>query len=399
MTLSPTAIGMSSSDKRNVAADDYLTVELLCAGLAKIRLDRQHALEGHAPVASDPSAGLLPRAWRTAFTRLWWVGHHQSVNWPQDDLDVLSACRLPIGEWPVRLDLSDADLDQPLLEGDELSEFSEQASALATKADVEAELVENQIFAQLLATAQANGRTEEDVQQAYVELRLMHIRHPVLSDLDVLRRAQRMPAASTSGEPHFKQLIHVAYRFQQAPGGAALRVCGSCGNPMPGVDRSCQVPGCQGHAVQKRLRTLEGYWVQHRATRRYHHDPGLVEARIFDAINGLPKDIVCLEEYPWLDAWDGAVRFHQPGSGQPESWLFDAKDCVSATLLGRRFTCDRRLRANRLFLVVAQQRATPAYFADLIRELDGRVSGIEVVDEDTFIRQVTTRSKEVGQHR
>ncbi|MFD8631749.1 hypothetical protein [Streptomyces sp. NPDC059533] len=396
---SPTAIEMSSSDKRNVAVDDYLTVELLCAGLAKIRLDRQHALEGHAPGASDPSAGLLPRAWRTAFTRLWWVGHHQSVSWPQDDLDVLSACRLPIGEWPVRLDLSDADLDQPLLEGDELSEFSEQASALATKADVEAELVENQIFAQLLATAQANGRTEEEVQQAYVELRLMHIRHPVLSDLDVLRRAQRMLAAGTSGEAHFKQLIHVAYRFQQAPGGAALRVCGSCGNPMPGVDRSCQVPGCQGQAVQKRLRTLEGYWVQHRATRRYHHDPGLVEARIFDAINGLPKDLVRLEEYPWLDAWDGAVRFRQTGAGQHESWLFDAKDCVSATLLGRRFTYDRRLRANRLFLVVAKQRATPAYFADLIRELDGRVSGVEVVDEDTFIRQVTMRSKEVGQHR
>lgn len=311
---------------------------------------------------------------------------------------MLAACRLPLGEWPVRLALSGADLDQSLLEGDELSEFSEQASALAAKTDVEAELVENQIFAQLLATAQANGRTEEEVQRAYVELRLMHIRNPVLSDLDVLRRAQQMPAAGTSGEPHFKQLVHTAYRFQQAPGGAALRVCGSCGNPMPGVDRSCQVPGCQGSAVQKSLRTVEGYWVQHRATRRFHHDPGLVEARIFDAINTLPKDLVRLEEYPGLDAWDGAVWFRQPGSDQAECWLFDAKDCVSATLLGRRFTCDRRLRAVHRFLVMANHRATPAYFADLGRELDGRVNGVEVVDEDTFIRRVTKRSREVGQH-
>ncbi|MEK8142293.1 hypothetical protein NKH18_06790 [Streptomyces sp. M10(2022)] len=149
--------------------------------------------------------------------------------------------------------------------------------------------------------------------------------------------------------------------------------------------------------MQEKLRTLEGYWVQHRATRRFHHDPGLVEARIFDAITELPNGLVRLDEYPGLDAWDGAVRFREPNSDQDECWLFDAKDCLSATLLGRKFTCDRRLRAVRRFLVLAKHRATAAYFADLGRELDGRVSGVEVVDEDTFIRLVAKRSREVGQ--
>ncbi|MFF2412151.1 hypothetical protein [Streptomyces sp. NPDC058092] len=92
--------------------------------------------------------------------------------------------------------------------------------------------------------------------------------------------------------------------------------------------------------------------------------------------------LVRLEEYPGLDAGNGAVWFHQPGSDPAECWLFDAKDCVGATLLGRRFTCDRRLRAARRFLVVAQHRATPAYFADVGRDLDGRISGVGVVDEE-----------------
>lgn len=292
-------------------------------------------------------------------------------------------------EWPVRLDLSEEDLAQCLLVGDELSEFSEQAAALAGKADVEAELVENQVFAQLLATAQANGRTEQEAQAAYVALRLLHVRKPVLSDLEVLRYAQRMPAAGANGEPHFKELIRMAYRFQRSPGGAVVRVCAACGNPMPGVEAACAVLGCQGRAVQQRVRTLEGYWVQHRATRRFHHDSGLVEARIFDAVAGLPKELVRLEEYPGLDAWDGAVWLRRPGTDSEECWLFDAKDCVSATLLGRQFTCDRRLPAARRFLVVAQHRSTPAYFADLRRELDGRTSGVTLVDEDTFIRRVT----------
>ncbi|POX43410.1 hypothetical protein C3486_00310 [Streptomyces sp. Ru73] len=382
---------------RDVCPDDYLTVELLCAGLAKIRLDRQQGPAEQVPGSRDPNAGLLPRAWRTGFTRLWWAGHHQTANWPQDDLDVFAACRRPMRDWPVRLALSEADQDQSLLEGGELSGFSEQAAALAAKADVEAELVENQIFAQLLATAQANGRTEAEVQRAYVELRLMHIREPVLSDLDVLRRAQRMPGTSASGEPHFKELIRVAYRFQHAPAGAILRVCDACGNPMPGVNSPCAVPGCRGSAIQRKLRTLEGYWVQHRATRRFHHDAGLVEARLFDGITELPHDLVRLEEYPGLDSWDGAVWFHRPGSASDECWLFDAKDCVSATLLGRRFNCDYQLRATRRFLVVAKHRATPAYLTDLSRELDGRVNGLEIVDEDAFIHRVIERSRQAGQ--
>jgi restriction endonuclease in pPIWI_RE module len=102
----------------------------------------------------------------------------------------------------------------------------------------------------------------------------------------------------------------------------------------------------------------------------------------------VPKELVRLEEYPGLDAWDGAVWLRSSGTDSEECWLFDAKDCVSATLLGRQFTCDRRLPAARRFLVVAKHRATRAYFADLRREMDGRTSGVEVVDEETFMRRV-----------
>ncbi|MFE9558850.1 hypothetical protein ACFYOD_36010 [Streptomyces sp. NPDC006703] len=381
-----------NGDVRTVVADDYLTVELLCAGLARIVLDRQRAMDdSHAVEAPDPMAGMLPQAWRSAVARLWWIGHHQGVDWDPSDDDVFGLCRLPMGEWPLRLDLSEADLNHTLLDGDDLSEFAEQAAHLARVEDAEAELVENQVFDLLMATAQANGRTEEEIQRAYVTLRLMHIRTPVLSDLEALQWARRLPAPAANGEPYVKQLLRAAYRFQQAPDGATLETCGACGVPLPGVG-TCRVLGCAGGAVRRRLDTVEGYWVQHRATRRFHHDPGLVETRLFDAIGDLSPH-VRLEEYPGLDAWDGATYFPRPGSDQEECWLFDAKDCVSASLLGRTFTNDLRVRADRRFLVVANHRATPAYLADLKREMDGRVRGISVLDETAFLGRVVERSQ------
>lgn len=117
---------------------------------------------------------------------------------------------------------------------------------------------------------------------------------------------------------------------------------------------------------------------QHRATRRFIHDPGLVEARILDALAG-------------DDELAGRVRV----TAYP--WGADAKDQESARLLGRTFgrpdsmTCDRR------FLVLPAHRAArPGYVDDLVAELDGRVEGVEVVDEKRLISMVRATARRLG---
>lgn len=383
--------------------DDYQTVELLAAGLARMHLNRQHARQSLGVEDRGGVSGALPRAWRTAVTRLWWTGLAQQVNWPGDDLDVFAACRRPLGAWPIRLDLVGGDRDQVLLEGDELSEFAEQSVAFAGCQDVEAELVENRVFALLMAAAQANGRTQPEIQAAYVALRLLLVHQPVLSDLEVIKRVRAWPAAAPQGEPYVKDLVRAAYRFQPAPGTVTVRVCDSCGNPLASPLVRCPVAGCPGRAGTRAVHTLEGYWVQNRATRRFHHDAGLVEDRLFKGSDALVAQLaedgcpvrVSLERYPLMDTWDGSLRFTR-GDGSTECWLFDAKDTVSATLLGRCFSPSPEPEATRRFLVLAQHRATPAYRADLERELHGRVRGITVIDETTFLRRAAQHARRLG---
>ena len=81
-----------------------------------------------------------------------------------------------------------------------------------------------------------------------------------------------------------------------------------------------------------------------------------------------------------------------------ETWGADAKDQASARLLGRGFVwpavgpeCSQR------FLVLPRHRAEePGYIADLSGELEGRVSGVQVVSEKRFLALVAGRARQVG---
>ena len=64
--------------------DDYLTVAMLAVGLARIL--RRRAPHGRG--AGRDSDGLLPAAWRVAFSRLWWRCHEQGAAAPDNDLDL-----------------------------------------------------------------------------------------------------------------------------------------------------------------------------------------------------------------------------------------------------------------------------------------------------------------------
>jgi len=168
------------------ADNDYVTVMLLAAGLARMRDDRRRMDAGEHLRRTSAEQGLLPAPWRSGMARLWWRFHRAGAPPPASDLELLELCRQPLGSWPVRLCLSAADQGMSLLDGDDLSPLAEQAAQLTVR-DVEAELVEHQIFRELLLTAEMNASDEVQVQANYVDLRRLLIDHSVLADRDVQR--------------------------------------------------------------------------------------------------------------------------------------------------------------------------------------------------------------------
>jgi REase associating with pPIWI_RE/pPIWI_RE three-gene island domain Y len=378
--------------------DDYLTVTMLAVGLARI-LRRRASGRG----AGGDSNGLLPAAWRVAFSRLWWRCHEQGAAAPDSDLDLLEWCTTPFAVWDVALQLSEADLQHCLLVGDELSDFAEQSARLGG-GDIEAEWQENLVYAALRAAAQANGGSNsERTDNAYGTLRRRLIDYPVVSDRDVLGWEREFGRTDGSGQTYVRHLVNAAYIARPQPGRFRYLRCPGCRNTVPNLRAACGTPGCSsGPAETASTTALAVVYEQHRATRRFIRDPGLVEARLLDALNGEKfAGRIKVTPYPALDTLDILVEFLSPGDGEPvveETWGADAKDHASARLLGRGFVWPSgEPECHQRFLVLPAHRAEePGYIADLTGEMEGRVSGVRVVSEKNFLTLVAKRSRQTG---
>jgi hypothetical protein len=378
--------------------DDYLTVTMLAAGIAGIFVRRAQA--GRDGGRSD---GLLPESWRMAFARLWWRCQEQGVQPLESDLDLLGLCSQPFAAWPLSLSLSESDMQNCLLIGGELSAFAEQG-ARAAVADVEAEWMENRVYQALRTAASVNGGGDDkEAERIYAVLRRRLIDHPVLADLELKRWEREFQATEGSGQTYVQRLIAAAYVLRPASGVQQYLRCPGCRNTLPGWDSLCGTPGCpSGPPETASVTTLAVIYEQHRATRRFIHDPGLVEARILDALASR-KDLadgVRVTPYPRLDTLDILIEFLAIEGGREvvaETWGADAKDQDSARLLGWAFTWPESMDCQRRFLVLPEHRlAQPGYVADLITELDGRVSGVEVVGERRLVSLVAAKARELA---
>ncbi|MWA07253.1 hypothetical protein F8568_044370 [Actinomadura sp. LD22] len=376
---------------------DYLTVMLLAAGLARIRDDRRRMDAGEYLTRTSAEQGLLPVPWRSGMTRLWWRFHTAGQIPPRNDLALFELCRTPFSEWPIRLRLSVADLEQSLLDDDELTPLAEQAARLSVR-DVEAELVENQVFRELMLVAEMNAEDEEDLQARYCQLRRLLIDKPVLTEAQARRLISQFPKRGSNGQPIVQRFIQAAYTRRAAQGPVTIGVCDGCNNPTQRGVGDCGTAGCSGSPTSFNIEAVGGYYVQHRATRRFFHDPGLVEARVLDRLADVQAEgTINVEPWPGLDAYDIRVSFLSR-SGVVEVWGADAKDQSSPGLLGLGFTWRSDPPCDRRFLVLPKHRADqPGYVADLTTELQGRMSGVSVVSEDAFVARVIAMAREVAE--
>ena len=307
--------------------DDYLTVTMLAVGLARMLRRRSPSGRG----AGRDSDGLLPAAWRVAFSRLWWRCHEQGVAAPDNDLDLLEWCTTPFVVWDVALRLSEADLQQCLLISDELSDFGEQ-SARFSSGDIEAEWQENLVYAALRAAAQANGAGDSKrTDLVYSTLRRRLIDYPVVSDRVVLGWEREFDRTDGTGQTHVRHLVNAAYVAHSRPGKFRYLRCPGCGNTVPDLRAACGTPGCPSGPAENACTTaLAVVYEQHRATRRFIHDPGLVEGRLLDALEGERfAGKIRVTPYPALDTLDIVIEFLSLRDGKPvvdETWGADAKD-------------------------------------------------------------------------
>ncbi len=377
--------------------DDYLTITMLSAGLRQILRRRAFG------VAGRNDDGLLPAAWRVGFSRLWWRFTAQDVSPLASDLELMALCQVPLVTWPVTLQLSEADLQNTLLLDGELSSFAEQGARLA-HIDVEAEWVENRVHQALRAAASANGADDADVVCVYAFLRRYLIDHAVLTDRDVQALERRFGKTDSSGQTYVRRLVEVAYMARPAAGPHKLLLCPHCRNVLVNPVDRCGTAGCAGGPAEVVVVTpLAAIFEQHRATRRFVHDPGLVEARIIDALRVEElAQTVRVTAYPGVDALDVLVEFLvKDDSGKArlvETWGIDAKDQVSATLLGRGFTWPSSIDCQQRFLALPMHRAQqPGYAADLEAELDGRVTGVQVISEKRLIAKVKAHARRLTQ--
>jgi hypothetical protein len=384
------------SDALGTWDDDYLTVTMLSAGLAGMLQRRARAAEG-----LPNEVGLLPAPWRVAFARLWWRSVEQGQPVWENDLDLLQFCTQPFATWPVVLALSTSDLQQSLLDGEDLTDFAVQGSQLA-RHDVEGEWIENRVHEALRETAAANGETEEQIGHVYAALRRHLIEHAVLADRDLRPLEKAFPAKDSSGQPLVRQLFAIGYHRRPQQGRKDYWLCPGCRNVVASPQALCGTAGCLGGtAVTLTVNPLAVVYEQHRAVRKYIHDPGLVEIRIMDAlmVDDL-ESVVRVVPYPGVDALDVLIEFIRPrpagGTEVLETWGIDAKDVVSARLLGRGFSWPASPACDRRYLALPTHRASqPGYVSDLEVELDGRVRGVRVIEEKALIAQVKARAKEL----
>lgn len=376
--------------------DDYLIVTLLSAGLAEI-LDRR-ARSGSDEANTD---GLLPVAWRAGFGRLWMrcAQLGQLPDW--SDLDLLALCGRPMRTWPVALRLSSADLDQSLLDGGRLTDFAVQGVQSAGS-DVEAGWTQRRVFESLIQAASQNGKSPTETQEAYACLRRFLIDYAVVDDTRVMELERHLPKRDNSGQTYVLKLIRTAYDQKPATGDERYRLCRRCGNVVARRGVPCGTAGCGADEPTRfvDLRPLAVTYEQNRATRRYIHDPGLVEARLLDDLHDDElAGTIRVTPYPKLDQLDILIEFlDRSGKTQVvETWGVDAKDQVSATLLGRSFTWSTDIRCDRRYLALPVHRWRRAgYGKDLRAALAGRGHDVQVIDEKNLLRKVRERARELS---
>lgn len=251
------------------------------------------------------------------------------------------AGRTPLAQWPTGLSaaaLAEAGLDGGDLLVDVETRTPTQACfewAMAAP-DVPAELFENAVIDEALASCRAAGSPE-----AYTAFRRLLITRPVLTAAELAALGAELDLVPVY------ELVRRCYEAVPAayrdPGGA-YRLCGRCGCvliPLRDGRFRCELDRCRhdGRDEPDRVEAApDGLLQVRRPLRVFITSPGLAETELEATLRG--KDgrrgkqsasEIGIEMWPAFDAYDLRLTF-----ADGTAWAIDVKDWASPSLLGAR---------------------------------------------------------------
>jgi hypothetical protein len=248
------------------------------------------------------------------------------------------AGRTPLAQWPTGLSAT-AFAEAGLGGGDFLVDAGTRTPTQAcfewamAAPDVPAELFENTVIDEALASCRAAGSPE-----AYTAFRRLLITRPVLTAVEL---------AALGAELDLVPVYEVVRRCYEAvpaayrgPGGA-YRLCGRCGCvliPLRDGGFRCELDRCRhdGRGEPDRVEAApDGLLQVRRPLRVFITGPGLAETELEAALRGkggkrsAPE--IGIEMWPSFDAYDLRLTF-----ADGTAWAVDVKDWASPSLLGAR---------------------------------------------------------------
>lgn len=248
------------------------------------------------------------------------------------------AGRTPLAQWPTGLS-AEALAEAGLSGGDFLVDAETRTPTQAcfewamTVPDVPAELFENAVIDEALASCKAAGSPE-----AYTAFRRLLITRPVLTAVELAALGAELDLV-----PVYElvrrcyEAVPAAYR---GPGGA-YRLCGRCGCvliPLRDGGFRCELDRCRHdsrEAPDRAEAAPDGLLQVRRPLRVFITSPGLAETELEATLRGKgakrPATEIRIEMWPAFDAYDLRLTF-----ADGTAWAIDVKDWASPSLLGAR---------------------------------------------------------------
>ncbi len=295
-------------------SDDELTLSLVATGLLTLVQDIESGKPFTFPYPSSLQRGL---------NRLVLLGIKNGQVPPKSIPDLITWCHRAFNTWPFPLQDGLLDPGDVFLGGGIPTDICEAWAHPG--GDVEADLREREFFQSLKITCMSTGTPE-----AYVKLRELFIRQPVLTNFELAEKRNREPAL-------YPVVDYIDHAYISAPishlKDGHFYCCSQC-NSLLFVDHQgdlfCENYHCRSVGPEIVGRVLdpkdEVFWLR-REIRRYWTFPGIPELRLARTLRELGIEVTL---WPDFDKYD--LRVILPNG---EVWAVDVKDWAKPALLAR----------------------------------------------------------------
>lgn len=367
---------MISNSYQPALEPDHLTLHMIATGIIKLAETVKNGQPLTLPYPQELQRGL---------DRLTLTCLRLKKTPPQSIPDLLLWCQKPLQEWPLQLP-EEADTADKLL--DDQMPTSICLEWASTGSDIEAELTQQKIVLEVM-----NLCKTADTPHSYTAWRNLIIKHPVLTQLELLQHC-RDPLLD-SLEKQIKDCYEPVTNAWAKNG--YFYCCDHCNNIMFRTDKGnliCSEERCRIAKVTKegkKIAQKQNAFCLKRGLRHFIAAPGRAELRLAEKLKKLKLQV---ELWPNFDSYDLRVVFPDQ-----EAWAIDVKDWANPFLLARNLKQqDPLIKSNppwtKAYFIFPDERRQQR--TDYLRAFQNNCQlpkNIKAKFESDFIKDVKTKQK------